>query len=215
MTDKYFVEYTGIEVKHFKYTLLQHMGHIKKSVGKRTHHQRQYDRRDTSSKSGDDTYTDNVDIKLVYDEEPMAEENETLKKHYKDLYDSIKRTKAKTIEQTTSLIAQNVKFKAQLQEKGFTIAALKKLRKLKGNIMDTKFSKPSVLRKPILQPLRNQSVVRQPNAFKSERPKISKPRFASQVDVKNDLSKPVTQHYLPKGRESAFAKPDHVIASSE
>ncbi|GKC06885.1 hypothetical protein Tco_0998495 [Tanacetum coccineum] len=67
----------------------------------------------------------------------------------------------------------------------------------------------------VLQPLRNQSVVRQPNAFKSKRPKILKPRFASQVDVKKDLSKPVTQHYLPKGRESAFAKPHHVIASSE
>ncbi|GJT19707.1 hypothetical protein Tco_0878413 [Tanacetum coccineum] len=49
----------------------------------------------------------------------------------------------------------------------------------------------------------------------SNRPQISKSRFASQVDVKKDLSKPVTQHYLPKGRESAFAKPYHVIASSE
>ncbi|GJX35792.1 hypothetical protein Tco_0247349 [Tanacetum coccineum] len=45
MTDKYFVEYTGIEVKHFKDTLLQHMGNVKKSVAERTRHQRQYDRR--------------------------------------------------------------------------------------------------------------------------------------------------------------------------
>ncbi|GJT69857.1 hypothetical protein Tco_1029143 [Tanacetum coccineum] len=36
MTDKYFVEYTGIEVKHFKDTLLQHMGNVKKSVAERT-----------------------------------------------------------------------------------------------------------------------------------------------------------------------------------
>ncbi|GJS98754.1 hypothetical protein Tco_0819924 [Tanacetum coccineum] len=76
------------------------------------------------------------------------------------------------------------------------------------------FAKPSILGKPVLQPPRNQSVVRQPNAFKSERPNFSKPRFASQVDVNNVSSKPVTQHYLPKGRESAFAKPNHVIASS-
>ncbi|GJX24030.1 hypothetical protein Tco_0228475 [Tanacetum coccineum] len=68
--------------------------------------------------------------------------------------------------------------------------------------------------KPVLQPLRNQSVVRQPNAFKSESPKISKPRFTYQVDVGKDLSKPVTQHYLPKGKESVFAKPNHMIASS-
>nr|GEX13290.1 hypothetical protein [Tanacetum cinerariifolium] len=45
MTDKYFVEYTGIEVKHFRDTLLQHMGNVKKSVTERTRHQRQYDRR--------------------------------------------------------------------------------------------------------------------------------------------------------------------------
>nr|GEW38878.1 hypothetical protein [Tanacetum cinerariifolium] len=104
---------------------------------------------------------------------------------------------------------------AQIQEKGFAIAALKnELRKLKENSVDTKFAKTSVLGKPILQSLRNQSVVRQPNAFKSKRPPISKPLFAFQVDVKNNLSKPVTQHYLPKRRAYAFAKPDILIASS-
>ncbi|GKF31587.1 hypothetical protein Tco_0101385, partial [Tanacetum coccineum] len=61
-------------------------------------------------------------------------------------------------------------------------------------------------------PHRNQSVVRKPTAFKSERPRISIPRFASQVDVNNNLPKPVTTHYLPKGKESACAKPHHMIA---
>ncbi|GJX41224.1 hypothetical protein Tco_0256214 [Tanacetum coccineum] len=124
--------------------------------------------------------------------------------------------RTKTIEHTTSLLAQNAEFKAQLQEKGFAIAALKnELRKLTGNSVNTKFAKSSILGKPVLQPHRNQSVFRQPTAFKSERPRISKPRFASQVDVYNDLSKPVTTHYLPKERESAVVKPHHVIASSE
>ncbi|GJV20525.1 hypothetical protein Tco_1369545, partial [Tanacetum coccineum] len=45
MTDKYFVEYIGIEVKRFRDTLLQHMGNVKKSVAERIRHQRQYDRR--------------------------------------------------------------------------------------------------------------------------------------------------------------------------
>ncbi|GJS04471.1 hypothetical protein Tco_0320979 [Tanacetum coccineum] len=45
MTNKYFVENTGIEVKHFRDKLLQHMGNVKKSVAERTRHQRQYDRR--------------------------------------------------------------------------------------------------------------------------------------------------------------------------
>ncbi|GKF99527.1 hypothetical protein Tco_0301218 [Tanacetum coccineum] len=44
---------------------------------------------------------------------------------------------------------------------------------------------------------------------------MSKPWFASQVDVSNNLSRPVTQHYLSKRRESVSTKPDHMIASSE
>ncbi|GJY29930.1 hypothetical protein Tco_0405697 [Tanacetum coccineum] len=120
-----------------------------------------------------------------------------------------------SLETDNFLLANNADLKAQIQEKVFAIAALKNdLRKLKGNSVDTKFSKTSVLGKPVLQSLRNQSVVRQPNAFKSERPQMSKPRFASQVDVNNNLSRPITQHYFPKRRESAFAKPDHMMASS-
>ncbi|GJS90713.1 gag-pol polyprotein [Tanacetum coccineum] len=266
----YFAEYTGIEVKHFRDTLLQHM-----------------EVQDDSSKSRNDTDADDADIRPIYDEEPMAEvqltarcniiaigqqhteqpeiinegqhgqilnetsnkakikrdideietinielehsvaklltqnehlnkENETLKKYYKDMYDSIKITRSKTIDQSTSLLANNADLKAQIQEKVFAIVALKNdLRKLKGNSVDTKFVKTSVLGKPVLQSLRNQSVVRQPNAFKSERPQMSKQWFASQVDVNNNSSRPVTQHYLPKRRESVSAKPDHMIASSE
>ncbi|GJV88404.1 hypothetical protein Tco_1532342 [Tanacetum coccineum] len=351
MTDTYFVEYTGLEVQHFKDTLLQHLSNVKKSVAERTRHQRQYERRvnkrqmqtqeskidtgkaldadlvdtesirtdstvqDDSSRSGNDTDADDADIRPIYDEEPMAEvqltakcnifatrqqhteqpeiiiegrvdqypetcqvkipmldsspdnqtteyskqslesenillketvaqfqkdfsrmeahcialelkyqnqslksgqhgqilnetsnkakiekeidvletmnielehsvatlrkENETLKQHYKDLYDSIKITRSKTTEQTTSLLANNAELKAQIQEKVFAIAALKNdLRKLKGNSVDTKFDKTSVLGKPVLPSLRNQSVVRQPNAFKSERAQMSNNGFA-------------------------------------
>ncbi|GKB69161.1 hypothetical protein Tco_0930573 [Tanacetum coccineum] len=156
-----------------------------------------------------------MNIELEHSVATLRKENETLKQHYKDLYDSIKITRSKTTEQTTSLLANNAELKAQIQEKVFAIAALKNdLRKLKGNSVDTKFDKTSVLGKPVLPSLRNQSVVRQPNAFKSERAQMLKQRFASQVDVNNNLSKPVTQHYLPKKTESAFAKPDHMIASS-
>nr|GEV59237.1 hypothetical protein [Tanacetum cinerariifolium] len=157
-----------------------------------------------------------INIELEQKVDKLLKENKTLKRHYIELYDSIKTTRAKTIEHTTYWIAKNDEFKAQLQEKGFAIAALKnELKKLTGNSVNTKFAKSSILGKPILQPHRNQSVVRQPTAFKSERPRISKPRFASQVDVNNDLSKLVTTHYSPKKRESAVVKPHHVIASSE
>ncbi|GKF19827.1 hypothetical protein Tco_0068465 [Tanacetum coccineum] len=132
--------------------------------------------------------TETITIELEHKVAKLVKENKTFKRHYKELSDSIKTTRAKTIEHITSLIAQNAEFKAQLQEKGFAIVTLKtELRKLTGNSVNTKFVKSSILGKLVLQPHRNQSVVRQPTAFKSERPKISKPRFASQVDVNNDL----------------------------
>nr|GEV27870.1 retrovirus-related Pol polyprotein from transposon TNT 1-94 [Tanacetum cinerariifolium] len=90
-------------------------------------------------------------------------------------------------------------------DKVFANVALKnKLRKLKGNGVDTKFAKPSILGKPVLQPPKSQSVVRKPNTFKSER--------ASQVNVNNVLPKPITPHYMPKVKEYVLAKPHHVIA---
>ncbi|GJS97601.1 hypothetical protein Tco_0804569, partial [Tanacetum coccineum] len=181
-------------------------------------------KQDTSSRSGND-----ADIRPIYDEEPMAEKNEQLHKEkehlkqtYKDLFDSIKWTRVQTKDHNDSLMAQlnkksneNADVLAQIQKKGFAIAALKnELRKLTGNSVNTKIAKPSILGKSVGQPPRNQSVVRQPTAFKSERPRISKPRFASQVDVNNNLSKPVTTHHLPKGRKSTPAKPHHMIGPS-
>nr|GEV19594.1 hypothetical protein [Tanacetum cinerariifolium] len=129
-----------------------------------------------------------MNIKLEHSVAKLLKENKTLKKHYKELYDFIKITRSKTIEQTTSLLANNADLKAQIQEKVFAIADLRNnLRKLKGNSVNTKLAKTSVLGKLVLQSLKNQSVVRQSNAFKSERPQI----------------------------ESAFVKPNQVIASSE
>ncbi|GJZ40318.1 hypothetical protein Tco_0586881 [Tanacetum coccineum] len=301
--------------------------------------------------------SETINIELEYKVAKLLKENETLKRHYKELFDSIKTTRAKTIEHTTSLIAQNAELKAQLdvgqrkafglqsrckqvnckrkinlgaqvsrfpcprfapwdssglynvvtsssryltylslhelfgvespseespcslplqtlccyflwhprfepfvssvvviaaaivdaivvivaavvveslgglakgrpalippdvgqrkivsftananeQEKGFAIAALKnELRKLTGNSVNTKFAKLSILGKPILQSLRNQSVVRQPTAFKSERPRISKPRESRNSSKNmprfssNDM---VHNHYLEEAKK--------------
>ncbi|GKC20248.1 hypothetical protein Tco_1022398 [Tanacetum coccineum] len=180
----------------------------------------------TSIRSGNDAHADDTDIKPIYDKEPMAEVQKTPESNVfptgqqhteqPEFNNEGKITRDKNIEHTTSLISQNAEFKAQLQEKGFAIAALKnELRKLTGNSVNTKFEKSSILGKLVLQPHRNQSVVRQPIAFKFEQPRISKPQFASQVDVNNDLSKQVTIHYLPNEREFVVVKPHHVITSSE
>ncbi|GJS17228.1 hypothetical protein Tco_0411700 [Tanacetum coccineum] len=69
MIDKYFVEYTGIEVKHFRDALLQHMGNVTKSVAERTHHQRhsgtESEVQDDNSRSGNDTDVDDADIRPI------------------------------------------------------------------------------------------------------------------------------------------------------
>ncbi|GJW30008.1 hypothetical protein Tco_0046883 [Tanacetum coccineum] len=195
---------------------------------------------DTSSRLENDAHANDADIKPIYDEEPMAEVQTTAKinifatrqqrieppefnnegevdQNAKQCHDTCLLPAKLTDNQTTELSNQSLESEnirpSTRTEKGFAIAALKnKLRKLTGNSVNTKFAKSSILRKPALQPRRNQSVVRQSTVFKSERPRFSKQRFASQVDVNNDLSKPDTTYYLPKEKESVVAKPHHMIA---
>ncbi|GJT48408.1 hypothetical protein Tco_0974565 [Tanacetum coccineum] len=211
MTDTYFVEYTGLEVQHFRDTLLQYMGNVKKSVVERTCHQRQYERR--GNKTQMQTQESKIDTGKALDNGLVVMESNGTESEVQD--DSSRSGNDTDADDADIRPIYDEEPMAEIQENVFAIAALKNdLRKLKGNSVDTKFDKTSVLGKPVLQSLRNQSVVRQPNAFKSARAQMSKQRFASQVDVNKNLSKPVTQHYLPKKTESAFAKPDHVIASS-
>ncbi|GJY37532.1 hypothetical protein Tco_0422910 [Tanacetum coccineum] len=124
-----------------------------------------------------------MNIELEHIVAKLRKENETLKKHYKDLYDSIKITRSKTIEQTTSLLANNADLKAQIQEKVFAFAALKNdLRKLKGNSVDTKFSKTSVLGKPVLQSLNEVRKKTQERDRNSKTSVMPSARFQSTAD---------------------------------
>nr|GFA02427.1 hypothetical protein [Tanacetum cinerariifolium] len=102
----------------------------------------------------------------------------------------------------------------ELQDKGIVISELKKLiEKLKGKSVDTKFEKSSV--------------IRQPNAFKSQRPSIlgkpttfsnsfirkdfSKSTSVTPSNVSNDFSKPVTEQTLPASKKSCL-KNTNVLA---
>nr|GFA37881.1 integrase, catalytic region, zinc finger, CCHC-type, peptidase aspartic, catalytic [Tanacetum cinerariifolium] len=104
--------------------------------------------------------------------------------------------------------------KAQLQDKGIVISELKKLiEKLKGKYVDTKFEKSSV--------------IRQLNAFKSQRPSVLgklttfsnsfvrkyflKSKSVTQNNVSNDFSKPVTTQILPPNKKSIL-KNTNVLA---
>ncbi|GJV62145.1 zinc finger, CCHC-type, retrotransposon gag domain protein [Tanacetum coccineum] len=120
------LKYTGIEVQNtsIRYTTPT-LGNVKKSVAERTRHQRQYDRR--VNKRQLQTQESKIDTGKALDADLVDTESirtdfyrnmRTLKQHYKDLYDSIKITRSKTTEQTTSLHANNAELKAQIQEKG-------------------------------------------------------------------------------------------------
>ncbi|GKD78667.1 hypothetical protein Tco_1341288 [Tanacetum coccineum] len=136
MSNKYFAKYSGIEVKQFRETLLQHMSNVKKSVAKRTQSSMtKSEVQDESSRSGNDTDTDDADIRPIYDEEPMAEVQLTAEcnifatgqQHTEqpEIINEGRVDQSKTIEQTTSLLANNAELKARIQEKVFAIAALK------------------------------------------------------------------------------------------
>ncbi|GKA00220.1 hypothetical protein Tco_0672770 [Tanacetum coccineum] len=193
MIRKYFIAYTKTYVPLFHDKLFQHMESLQDSIQERAKHKREYDRmmqskegnfnsrkaldvglvvtesietesgwHVLSSRSGNDTHIDDADINSVNDKQPMAE----TKDHANSL-----------IVQLNCKSVENVDLKAQIQEKVFANAALKnELRKIKGTSVDTKLAKSSTLGKLDLQPHKNQSVVRQPTAFKSERPRFSKPR---------------------------------------
>ncbi|GKB58504.1 hypothetical protein Tco_0914690 [Tanacetum coccineum] len=72
----------------------------------------------------------------------------------------------------------------------------------------------SNLGKPVYNHIETISLLEQADLSLNLNYPNSKPRFASQVDVNNNLLKPVTTHHLPKRRESAPAKPQNMIAPS-
>nr|GEZ22802.1 hypothetical protein [Tanacetum cinerariifolium] len=143
-----------------------------------------------SSRFGNDTHTDYAYINSVNDKQPMAEnekfhkENKHLKQTYKDLYDSIKKTRVQTKDHNDLLIAQinskpaeNADLKAQIHEKVCENVALKnELRKLKGNNVDTKFVNHQSWGNP----------------------------FYNHLET-------ITTYYFPKVKKYVIAKPHHVI----
>nr|GEZ60681.1 hypothetical protein [Tanacetum cinerariifolium] len=157
---------------------------------------------------------DNADIRPIYDEEPMAELQLTAEcnivaigQHHTEQLEIINEGQCGQILNETSNIA---KIKKEID--ACEIINIELEHNVAKLLTENKHLHKE--NKTLNKHYKDLLEERQLNAFKYERTKISKPRFASQVDVKNDLSNPVTQHYLPKGREYAFAKPHHVIASS-
>ncbi|GJR18433.1 hypothetical protein Tco_0966960 [Tanacetum coccineum] len=100
-----------------------------------------------------------------------------------------------------------------LQDKNIAISELKKLiEKMKGKSVDPNFEKQSILGKPPLQPIRNQPVVRQPTAYKSERSQVAKHRKSSFAKP-YDVNAPGPSRNCPK--HVSFQSPKEFVGSND
>ncbi|GJU38941.1 retrovirus-related pol polyprotein from transposon TNT 1-94 [Tanacetum coccineum] len=104
--------------------------------------------------------------------------------------------------------------KAQLKDKGIAISELKKLiEKMKGKYVETKFEKSLVIRQPNAFKSQRQSVLGKPATFSYSLAKtdFSKSKSVTTNNVSNDFSKPVTIQILPQNVMSIL-KNTNVIA---
>ncbi|GKA84805.1 retrovirus-related pol polyprotein from transposon TNT 1-94 [Tanacetum coccineum] len=104
--------------------------------------------------------------------------------------------------------------KAQLQDKGIAISELKKLiEKMKGKSVETKFEKSSVIRQPNAFKSQRQSILGKPAIFLDSLAKkdFSKSKSVTTQNVSHDFSKPVTTQILPQNVLPIF-KNTNVIA---
>nr|GEW26310.1 hypothetical protein [Tanacetum cinerariifolium] len=95
--------------------------------------------------------------------------------------------------------------KAPLQDKGIVISELKKLiEKMKGKSVDTKFEKSSVIRQPNAFKNQRPSVLGKPTTFSNSfvRKDFSKSTSVTQTHVSNAFSKSVTTQTLPTIKKS-------------
>nr|GEU41554.1 retrovirus-related Pol polyprotein from transposon TNT 1-94 [Tanacetum cinerariifolium] len=104
--------------------------------------------------------------------------------------------------------------KAQLQDKGIAISELKKLiEKMKGKYVDTKFEKSSVIRQPNAIKSQRPSILGKPAIFSDslEKKDCTKSKSVTKNNVSNDFSKPFTTQILPPNNKSIL-KNTNVIA---
>nr|GEW14966.1 hypothetical protein [Tanacetum cinerariifolium] len=159
-----------------------------------------------------------ADLMYVESLEKEIDELESDKAEFSNMYDILlqefcKEKASNVFQKEREQYFKIQDLKAQLQDKNIAISELKKLiEKMKGKSVDTNFKKQSILRKPPLQPIRSQPVVRQPTKYKSKRSQLPRHRIASHVGVSHDLTKPIALHSWPQVRKSSFAKPYNVNA---
>ncbi|GJU02572.1 retrovirus-related pol polyprotein from transposon TNT 1-94 [Tanacetum coccineum] len=134
--------------------------------------------------------------------------------------EQVKNEKVWKQNESTSFQDLNDKFfeiqdlKAQIQDKDIAISELKKLiAKLKGKYVETNFEKPSVIRQLNAFKSQRQSILGKSATFSDSLAKnfFSKSKSVTKNDVSTDFSKPVTAQILPQNVKSIL-KNTNVIA---
>nr|GEW59900.1 hypothetical protein [Tanacetum cinerariifolium] len=109
---------------------------------------------------------------------------------------------------------EKIKNDKLFKDKGIVISELKKLiEKLKGKSVNTKFEKSSVIRQPNAFKSQRPSILCKPTTFSNslERNDFSKSKSVTHNNVLNDFSKPVTTQTLPPNKKSII-KNTNVLA---
>nr|GEZ86802.1 hypothetical protein [Tanacetum cinerariifolium] len=109
---------------------------------------------------------------------------------------------------------EKIKNGKSFKDKGIMISELKKLiEKLKGKSMNTKFEKSSIIRQPNAFKSQRPSILGKPTTFSNslERNDFLKSKSVTQNNVSNDFSKPVTAQTLPSNKKSIL-KSTNVLA---
>nr|GEU42879.1 hypothetical protein [Tanacetum cinerariifolium] len=208
MTRNYFIQYTQQAILEFHDTLIQHLESVKKSIDERIQQKREYD--SWVNERQMQTIKEKVDMSKTLDSSLVDKESSGTESKEQDACNRSGNNAHADGADIRPIYDEEPMDKVQTTA-GINVFAIGQQHTEQpkfNNEGEVDQNAKEFLGKPMLQSHRNQSVVRQPTAFKSEQTKILEPRFASQVDVYNDLSKPVTTHYLPK------EKPHHMIASS-
>nr|GEV56030.1 hypothetical protein [Tanacetum cinerariifolium] len=208
MTRRYFIRYTGQAIPEFHDTLIQHLESVKKSIDERLQLKREYD--SWVNERQMKTTEEKVDKSKALDVSSVDTKSSRTKSKNQDtsgrsgndahdndadirpIYDEEPMAEVQTTaEINVFAIGQQHTEQPEFNNEGEVVQNAEECH-------DTW--------KPMSEPLRNQSVVIQPNAFKSERPRFSKPRWKPMSEPLRNQSV-VIQPNAFKSERPRFSKP--------
>ncbi|GKD79040.1 hypothetical protein Tco_1341661 [Tanacetum coccineum] len=150
--------------------------------------------------------------KLLQQNEILHKENDTVKRHYKELYDSIKLTRNQTkvkhaylIEQLNRKSSEVTDLKAQLQDKTYVNVELRTLlNKMKGKFVKSKFEKQLFVHQLNDFKSHKQSVLGNPTPFLDSLEKKVFTTSSTKTSVSNDVFKQTNPYIMPSKMNNVY-----------